>query len=98
MRRLRSSPAWIALAAASCFFLSWQADGAVSSAKKKTTSKKKSRIPKAPPVSAKARARANDDVSAMLDRTAEIEIENPAAMVPFFEQLRRLKSGEATEP
>ena len=34
----------------------------------------------------------------MLERTADIPIENPAAMVPFFEQLRRTQSGEATGP
>ena len=93
MRRLASTLAWIALVLAPWLLVSWHADGAVSSAKKKTTAKKKSRIPKAPPVSAKARAQANDDVSAMLGRTVDTEMENPAAMVPFFEQLRRLKSG-----
>jgi hypothetical protein len=33
-----------------------------------------------------------------IERTAGIPIENPAAMVPFFEQLRRIKSSEATGP
>src|SRR5947208_16503741 len=98
MRRLASTLAWIALAASPWFLISWHADGAVSIAKKKTTAKKKSRVPKAPPVSAKARATANDDVTGWIDRTAGMPIENPAAMVPFFEQLRRLKSGESTGP
>ena len=34
----------------------------------------------------------------MLDRTAGIPIENPAAMVPFFEQLRRSAKGESSGP
>jgi lysophospholipase L1-like esterase len=97
MRRLHTSFVWVVLAAAFSL-LSWHAEGAVSSAKKKKTTKKRSRVPKAPPVSPKVKARANEDVSAMLDRSAEMPIENPAAMVPFFEQLRRLKSGEVTGP
>src|SRR2546430_3982987 len=39
---------------------------------------------------------ASEDVTDMLDRTAGIPIENPAAMVPFFEQLRRAAKGEST--
>src|SRR5207302_1866033 len=95
MRRPGLTLVCIALAAGLCVLPSWHAEGAVSSAKK---TKKKSRIPKAPPVSAKARAQANEDVSAMLGRTVDTEMENPGAMVPFFEQLRRLKRGEATAP
>src|SRR5947208_9547843 len=98
MRRLASTLAWIALAASPWFLISWHADGAVSIAKKKTTAKKKSRIPKAPPVSAKVRAQANEDVTARLGRTVDTEMENPAAMVPFFEQRRRLRSGETAGP
>jgi len=45
-----------------------------------------------------ARAEASEEVTGMLDRTAGIPIENPAAMVPFFEQLRRAASGESSGP
>ena len=44
------------------------------------------------------RTQATEEVTGMLERTAGIPIENPAAMVPFFEQLRRTKSGENTGP
>ena len=98
MRLLRATTVLLLLAAAPVLFLSQAATTSTSSAKKKKTAKKKYRIPKAPPVSAKVRAAANDDVTEWIDRTAGIPIENPAAMVPFFEQLRRLKSGEATGP
>src|SRR5258707_15195365 len=66
--------------------------------KKKKKSKIVKRIPKGPPVSVRARAEASDEVTGMLERTANIPIENPAAMVPLFEQLRRTKSSEATGP
>src|SRR6478609_2883470 len=68
-----------------------------STAKKKKKTVRRS-VPKAPPVSAAARAEASEEVSGMIDRTAGIPIENPAAMVPFFEQLRRAAAGEATGP
>jgi lysophospholipase L1-like esterase len=68
--------------------------------KKKTAKKRTARrtVPKAPPVSPAARAAASEEVSDMLDRTAGVPIENPAAMVPFFEQLRRAANGEAAGP
>src|SRR5439155_15383583 len=69
-----------------------------SSAAKKKKKSTKRRIAKAPPVSPAARAKANEEVSGMLERTAGIPIENPAAMVPFFEQLRRIASGETFGP
>lgn len=67
----------------------------------KTSSKSKKRRkapPKAPPVSAKARAEALDAVENSLARAAELSIENPAALVPFFEQLYRHSHGEAEGP
>jgi lysophospholipase L1-like esterase len=65
--------------------------------KKKTVARRRS-VPKPPAVSLVARAQASEEVSGMIDRTAGIPIEYPAAMVPFFEQLRRTKSGEADGP
>ena len=83
------------LAATPYLFLSEAATTKTTKAKKKTARR---RVPKAPPVSAKARAQATEEVTGMLDRTAGIPIENPAAMVPFFEQLRRGASGESDGP
>ncbi|MGH9657753.1 MAG: SGNH/GDSL hydrolase family protein [Bryobacteraceae bacterium] len=56
-------------------------------APKKTTAKR--RAPKPPPISAKARADAAEAVAAMIDRAVDLPIENPAALVPFFEQVHR---------
>jgi lysophospholipase L1-like esterase len=70
-------------------------------AKKTAASKSKKRrktVPKAPPVSAKARAEALDAVENSLARAAQLSIENPAALVPFFEQLYRHGNGEAEGP
>jgi lysophospholipase L1-like esterase len=93
MRLLRAASCVLLLLAAPCFVLS-QTTSQTAPAKKKK--KKTRRIPKGPPVSAQARSEASEEVTGMLERTAGIPIENPAAMVPFFEQLRRTKSGEAT--
>src|SRR6185436_6474722 len=102
MRWLRPVAALSILAATPLLVLSLEAAGKTSSAKKTKTvkkpAKKRARILKAPPVSAKARARASEEVSGMLDRTASIPIENPAAMIPFFEQLRRGATGETAGP
>lgn len=95
MRRFRLSCALLAISAAPYLLTSPFAEAATPKAKKKTA-KKKYRIPKPPRVSAKARAQASEEVAAMIERTAGMPIENPAAMVPFFEQLRRSASGEAT--
>jgi len=97
MRRLRLSFALLLVSTAP-FLISPFAEAATAAAKKKKTTKKKYRIPRAPKVSAKVRAQASEEVSAMLERTAGIPIENPAAMVPFFEQLRRAASGESSGP
>src|ERR1700733_4094383 len=70
--------------------------------KKKKTVKRKAvaskPVPKTPPVSVAARTQASEDVTGILERTADMPLENPAAMVPFFEQLRRVLSGEAKVP
>jgi lysophospholipase L1-like esterase len=90
----------VLLLSAAPYFLLCQTTSPTSSAKKKKKKKSKivKRVPKGPPVSAQARAEASNEVTGMLERTADIPIENPAAMVPFFEQLHRTKSGEATGP
>jgi len=59
---------------------------------------KRRRVPKAPPVSAKVRAAATESVQQALARAAELDIQNPAALVPFFEQLYRSTGPEAAEP
>src|SRR3984893_145785 len=100
MRWLRAASGVLLFSAAPYFLLSQTTTTSQTPSAKKKKKKKKSarRIPKAPPVSAQARAEASDEVTGMLERTADIPIENPAAMVPFFEQLRRTKSGEASGP
>ncbi len=54
--------------------------------------------PKAPVVSAKARAEANREVLDRVSRLLAYPPENPAALVPFFERLYQLERGEAREP
>jgi lysophospholipase L1-like esterase len=66
--------------------------------KKKKTAKRKAVTPKPPPVSVAARTQASEGVNGILERTADMPLENPAAMVPFFEQLRRSLSGESKGP
>src|SRR5258708_14164203 len=44
------------------------------------------------------RGEATEEVSSFIEGTAGIPIENPGAMVPFFEQLRRSAKGESTGP
>src|SRR5258708_30415599 len=98
MRWLRTASALLFLAAP-YYLLSQQATPSkTSTAKKKKKKTARRSVPKAPPVSAAARAQASEEVTGMLDRTAGIPIENPAAMVPFFEQLRRGAKGESTGP
>ncbi len=107
MRNLRSAPVWLALAAAPYFLFSatttppssqTTSTASAKKKKKKKTVAKRRAVPKPPPVSAAVRAGANEEVSGMIERTAGIPIENPAAMVPFFEQLRRSSSGQAAGP
>ncbi|MBK9166995.1 MAG: hypothetical protein IPM24_05960 [Bryobacterales bacterium] len=65
---------------------------------KKTAKRKAPARRRPPPVSAQARAKASEEVEAVLTRSAEAYIENPAALVPFFEMLYRQKNGESSEP
>jgi lysophospholipase L1-like esterase len=98
MRSLRTASAMLLLWAGPYFLLSQTTTSSqTSSAKKKKKKSSKRRVAlKAPPVSPQARAKASEEVDGMLEHTADLPIENPAAMVPFFEQLRRTKSGEAS--
>src|SRR5262245_33073194 len=99
MRWLCAASAVLLLAGATSYLVGASAATAqTTSAARKKKKGAKRRIPKAPPVSPAARAKANEDVSGMLERTAGIPIENPAAMVPFFEQLRRVAGGEISGP
>lgn len=58
----------------------------------------RSRVPKSPPVSAATRAEAVEGVGEKVADGARIPVENPAALVPFFEQLYRHQSGELAGP
>ena len=66
------------------------AAGAPAAATKKSTKKRR---PPAPVVSPQTRARAEKNVSSELARSNNVE--NPGALVPFFEQLYREKAGLA---
>lgn len=72
--------------------------GAVAVAAPSAASKRRRAAPKAPTVSAKTRASANREVLDYLARALEYPPENPAALIPFFEQLYRLERGEAAVP
>lgn len=67
-------------------------------AAKKSTAKPSARrvAPKAPPVSARTRAVATETVTGWL--AAGVPLENPAALVPLFEQLLRQERGETAAP
>ncbi len=56
------------------------------------------RIPKSSPVSPATRAEAVQGVSEKVLDGARIPVENPAALVPFFEQLYRHQNGELSGP
>ena len=60
--------------------------------------KKKSKRPPAPAVSAAARSAAQAKVDGYLDASAQKPFQQPAALVPFFEQLVRLGSEENKTP
>jgi lysophospholipase L1-like esterase len=72
------------------------------SAKKAKPSAKKapasSKRPKPAPVSAKNRAEAHDYVFQTVADSADIPVENAAALIPFFEQLYRHQRGELAGP
>jgi lysophospholipase L1-like esterase len=88
----------LAIIACLAFWLCPPAPGAPKKpASKKTASKKASSkkrravVPKPPPVSAKTREAAITYVSSSMDAAAAAAVENPAALVPFFEQLYQLE-------
>jgi lysophospholipase L1-like esterase len=58
--------------------------------KKKTAARKKKKRPAAPPVSPAARAAAQRKVEEYLAGSAEKPLQQPGALLPFFEQLLRL--------
>ncbi len=58
-----------------------------------TPAKKKSSTRRAPAVTAKARQEAAAQVSSYLDGAGRAQIENPAALVAFYEQLFRQQAG-----
>src|SRR5436190_23207411 len=69
----------------------------ITSIKKKPAAKKKTRRIVPPPVSAAARAAALERVDRYLTDSGDRAIEQPGALVPFFEQLLR-SSGENAVP
>jgi len=58
----------------------------------------KTRVPKGPAVSPATRAEAAQGVAEKVVTGASIPVENPAALVPFFEQLYRHQNGELPGP
>jgi lysophospholipase L1-like esterase len=75
------------------------ARAAVAAAKKKKKKPTRRRAtPATVPVSPKAREAARERVEGKAESSASLTIENPAALVPFFEQLRRHQNGEAKGP
>jgi lysophospholipase L1-like esterase len=63
---------------------------------KKSTKKKRRTVPRPPAVSAAMKAQAQETVNENLAR--EIAIENPGALVPFFEMLYRQQKGVSEGP
>ncbi len=57
-----------------------------------------SRTVRATPVSLTLRREAHDAVFQYVANGADIPVENPAALIPFFEQLYRLQQGKANGP
>ncbi|MBI4875614.1 MAG: SGNH/GDSL hydrolase family protein [Acidobacteria bacterium] len=62
------------------------------------SAKKKKTVRRRPAVSAKVRAEARREILDRLSRELECPPENPAALIPFFERLRRQERGELEEP
>ncbi len=63
-----------------------------------STTPVRQRRPKTPSVSPATRAEAAQGVSEKIVNGASIPVENPAALVPFFEQLYRHQNGELAGP
>jgi lysophospholipase L1-like esterase len=86
-------PLLLGLATGLCCFLAGSPQ--VTSVRKKTPTRN-TRKPAPPPVSAAMRADAVQSVDRYLTESAEHAIEQPAALVPFFENLLRLGSDAAS--
>ena len=63
-----------------------------------TTANKQRVIPKGPPVSKGSRVEANQGVFQKVANGADIPVENPGTLIPFFEQLYRHQKGEMPGP
>lgn len=66
--------------------------------KKIRSTARRQRLPKPPPVSAKAREEAAEAVSAGLAEPLDRSLHNPAALIPFYEMLYRSQQGLLSEP
>ena len=73
-----------------------QRNAAKRSAPPKRTARRAAARPKPAPISARTRAAAARRVTEFLE--GDVTIENPAALIPFFEQLSRHEKGELEEP
>ena len=100
MRWLYTSALSVALAGVVGLPAAVPADAPASPTKKKSTKRRKATRARAtaPPVSPKVKAAAEERVAEWIDAQRGLEVENAAALVPFFEQLARRQSGEAQGP
>ncbi len=62
---------------------------------KKRTSARRSSAFRAPVVAARVKASSQEFVAGAMEAAAAAAVENPAALVPFFEQLHQIESGAA---
>ncbi len=100
--RLASVVAAIALLVAGLAgaFAQSTAGNAVGAPSKKSPARKRTakRRPPAPAATAKQKKEAVERVSEYVAQAAQLPIENPATLIPFFEQLYRRQSGELAGP
>lgn len=102
MRIARAAAAVALLVIAPWCLVSLRGAAATTATKKKKTSKKApakhkaTRRVVAPPVSAQAREAASEAVTETLAQNIDLPLENPAAMIPFFEMLHRMRAGQAS--
>jgi lysophospholipase L1-like esterase len=87
----------VAIGLALCICCALTGSPQSSASKKKSAAKRKTRKPAMPPISAAMRADAVQKVDRYLTESGESAIEQPGALVPFFEQLARLGT-EAAAP
>jgi lysophospholipase L1-like esterase len=90
---------WLCWIAAALLIASISGSGAVAQTRKTAKSKKKpaKTVPKPPPVTPEEQAEAATEVNVELEKAAGLPVENVAGLIPFFEQLYRLKSGRSNE-